>query len=55
MCPVAKDEALLEGGGTTSNTSEFHLHTTVEHFGMVMLTDSWRKVLQDTSGFWIEE
>jgi hypothetical protein len=26
MCPVAKGEALLEGGSSTSNTSEFHLH-----------------------------
>jgi hypothetical protein len=55
MCPVAKDEALLEGGSSTSNTNAFHFHPTVEHFGIVMLTDLWRKVLQDTSGSWIKQ
>jgi len=39
MCPVAKDEGLLEGGSSTSNTSVFHLHPMAEHLGMVMLTD----------------
>jgi len=39
MCPVAKDEALLEGGSSTSDTSVFHLLPMVEHLGMVMLTD----------------
>ena len=47
MCPVAKDEALLEDGSSMSNMSEFHLHPTAEHFGIVMLTDLWM-VLQDT-------
>lgn len=54
MCPVAKDEGLLEGGSSTSNTSDF-LHPTVERFGIVMLTDLRRKVIQDTSGSWIKQ